>query len=607
MALQPGQAPPPSQFPPNPLTPSGTQSLIFDTFAGIDTSASRPGIPDDKCYWIDGFIPLGKNNLRAIYGVGDVLYMGDPNTVVFFDFGNLGATPIMVVLLTNGSLIQVNTDTGVQTVMGPPGTVTNPSLATFSMSQWGSQYIILVADQTNGYWLWDGTNLAAAGTLGLGVIITNGGTGYLVAPTIGFSGGSGSGATAVATVAGGIVTAITITNPGSGYVLGDTPTITITPVSGGSAAAATIAIMPFGVKGTCVETYVSRVWVGDAGRVQFTAPSSPSDFTSTNGGGSFTSRDSFLRVGFQDLIQTNGFLYLLGDSSINYISGVQTGGSPLVTTFTNQNADPEIGTPWGTTVDVFSRNILFGNAFGAHVSYGGAVTKISEALDGVYNTVPNFAGFTPSATKATLFGQKCWAMLLPIIDPITGQQVNKLLMWDQHNWWATEQDIDLIYVQHQEINSILTAYGTDGTGIYPLFVRPSINFTKRIQSKLWDRPGNYAMTKTVSNLMGIAYYYSTEGATLEISVDNEKGGSPAPYDFSPQAAVWTNAQGDTVTWENATGADVIWFVSGTGVVVFEPSSVGQQGALTGMTVTTQAADIAIVSLMLIEEAFQQRF
>ena len=47
---------------------------------------------------------------------------------------------------------------------------------------------------------------------------------------------------------------------------------------------------------------------------------------------------------------------------------------------------------------MFSRNILFANDFGVQVSYGGAVNKISENLDGVYNSIPGFGGFTPSAS-----------------------------------------------------------------------------------------------------------------------------------------------------------------------------------------------------------------
>ena len=69
------------------------------------------------------------------------------------------------------------------------------------------------------------------------VTITNGGTLYTSPPTVGFTPtAGGSGATAQAFIAGGIVVSVLITNPGSGYSSGATVTFT---GGGGSAAAAT--------------------------------------------------------------------------------------------------------------------------------------------------------------------------------------------------------------------------------------------------------------------------------------------------------------------------------------------------------------------------------
>ncbi|WP_146182807.1 choice-of-anchor D domain-containing protein [Limnohabitans sp. Jir72] len=72
-----------------------------------------------------------------------------------------------------------------------------------------------------------------------GVNLVTGGTGYTTIPTVTITpavGGGGAGATAVATVTGGIVTGVYVTNPGSGYLLA--PTVTITG-GGGTGATAT--------------------------------------------------------------------------------------------------------------------------------------------------------------------------------------------------------------------------------------------------------------------------------------------------------------------------------------------------------------------------------
>ena len=72
-------------------------------------------------------------------------------------------------------------------------------------------------------------------------IVTSGGSGYTSAPTVEIV-GDGTGATATATVIGGVVTAINITNNGTGYTLGE---LTIT--GGGGEGAAGYPIMSPGV------------------------------------------------------------------------------------------------------------------------------------------------------------------------------------------------------------------------------------------------------------------------------------------------------------------------------------------------------------------------
>ena len=69
-----------------------------------------------------------------------------------------------------------------------------------------------------------------------GIALTNGGSGYTSAPAVTISGGGGSGATANATVAGGVVTSLVIANPGSGFT--SAPTVAFSG-GGGVGAAAT--------------------------------------------------------------------------------------------------------------------------------------------------------------------------------------------------------------------------------------------------------------------------------------------------------------------------------------------------------------------------------
>ena len=71
------------------------------------------------------------------------------------------------------------------------------------------------------------------------IILDDGGSGYTSAPTIGFTGGGGSSASAAAEIGGGAVTKIYIQNPGIDYT--SAPTVTFTGGAGTGAKATAIA------------------------------------------------------------------------------------------------------------------------------------------------------------------------------------------------------------------------------------------------------------------------------------------------------------------------------------------------------------------------------
>lgn len=451
-----------------------------------------------------------------------------------------------------------------------------------------------------------GGELACAVAFGqiISIGVTYGGTGYLSLPRVEIV-GDGVGAVAMPLMSAGQVVGVTMSKMGSGY------TRALAVVKGGNRAAnATPELMPFGISGTAVETFDERVWVTNGGAVAtfppknrtiFSDPGSPMKFSS--GGGAFESTDSFLRVGYRWLRQTNGFLYLGGDSSLNYIGGVQTTAptgsivGPAITTFKNVNVDPQIGSPWPSSVQVFSRNIVFANTVGVFVSYGGAVTKASLPLDGFYNTGPIYgATMNFSSAVAHIFGIPVYMLLLPVVDQFTGQLVNKLLMWDGKRWFTSQQDRNLTFIATWEYNSILQAWGTDGVDIFPLFNTPSTGFRKVAQSKLFSSPA-YWTTKTALRLNGVLHSYAPD-EEITITIDTERGAGTgeALVSLAPAGSglTWTNNGGQPLSWSNGAGDPLLWGVAG--LEVFGPYPIAQQGRMIGLTADTMASDLALLSL-----------
>jgi hypothetical protein len=356
--------------------------------------------------------------------------------------------------------------------------------------------------------------------------------------------------------------------------------------------------LPTGINGNVIASYGSHVWVGNGPNMVFSAPQSITDFSTADGGGSFTSNDSTLREAYTWLVNSNGYLYLGGDSSISYIAGVQTTTSDDVTTttFSLQNVDPEVGTPWNDVVEVLDSNICFANPWGVHVAYGGRAAKVSNDLNGIYNSVSGFGGYVPSSGKAILFGKRVYVLLLWIVDQVTMQPTNKLFLWDEKEWCTTSQSLSLTFIRGQEQLSNLTAWGTDGTSLYRLFQSPGTVLTKTIQSKMWAPLKSYVDIKAENRIWALYQYFSGVSALLSVSVDSEFGSSYNNVTIVSPIVIWLNNSDDAVVWTNSSSETVEWESNTPGIQVIPPAACGQQGALCGITVQTTASDIALISV-----------
>jgi hypothetical protein len=357
-----------------------------------------------------------------------------------------------------------------------------------------------------------------------------------------------------------------------------------------------------GIQGSGVESFQGRIWIVNGASVYFSAPQDPGDYSTMDGGGAFTSFDAFLRALYVRPIQSSGFLYLIADSSINYISQVVTAGDPSTTTFSNQNADPEIGTPYPNTVMTYSRNIMFGNSFGVHQLSGGAVSKVSDVIDGTWDSVGlNFNGAVLSSCKAIVYGRRIYASLVSVINPTNGQEQTKLICWDGKRWWTSPQEIIMTFVTYWEFNSVITAFGTNGIAIYPLFETPSATLPKVIQSKLFPGEGGPMLQKAASRLWGSVIYNSTLSPGITVTIDSETQSASQDVNLSPNPVTWINSAtaDDDISWVNSDipGA-VTWGGASIGIVVFPPMAIAQNGTMLGLTLYTFCADLTLLEMVL---------
>lgn len=584
---------------------SSAERFTLENFGTLNTKAKRTSIEDEEFAWIENLIPLGPGNLRALYDNGTVLYTtSNPRTIVETFSFNLAAVQYFAVFLDNGTAVQVRqSDGAVTTISSTANTFACSGSFTPGCAQWGSKYLIIVVDNStlgaaNGYFIWDGTSLFAAGTLQPQVTITNAGAGYTGTATASVSGGSGAGATFAVTITNKSVSKIDVTNPGSGYVIGDTVTMTIAGTHS-TLATATVTIMPFGVSGLTVEVYTGRIWVAapqaSPSTVTFSAPNNIGDFSTANGGGSFIAADSFLRSRIVALRQSNGFLYYFGDSSINVISNVQTSGSPATTTFNNSNVDPQVGTQWRDCIQPFGRALVFANPSGVYALYGGAAEKVSPQLDGIFADA-DFSTFTPTASVMTIYGVKCYMLLVKSSDPLSTTQRRFLCMWDGQKWFLGSQSRNPTSVILQELNSDINAWGNDSTKLFPLFDAASTGLTKWFQTKLWKGSGLIVFKQGLRAYLE-AFDNVTGGyldATFQIDTDIQ----PITVNLGGAGLInFVNNGGGIIQFQN-NSLQNIFFVVG-GYTLNKSDIPGAYGHVMGVTLTTTTGDFVIVSITLL--------
>jgi acrosin len=174
----------------------------------------------------------GSAYLNALYHLADNAFhditTGSNQTVsgVIINDGGTGYAQPTMITFTGGGATQQATGTVI---------TSHGAVIAINIDSNGSGYTSAPTVTISGGGGTGATGVATiAGGRVTGVTITNGGAGYL---SVDFGGGGGSGATGVATIAGGRVTGVTITNGGLGYISAPTVTFTFGGGSGGTGTA----------------------------------------------------------------------------------------------------------------------------------------------------------------------------------------------------------------------------------------------------------------------------------------------------------------------------------------------------------------------------------
>lgn len=217
---------------PGEMQRAATKFIVFEQFEKMNTQSIRQALSEKELSWLENLQPIAGNNLTTVPGPAAQLTL-IASTILSQFFAALNGIDYIISFGTDGSGWATNIANGVNVQFAPPGTFTNPDATVWLSS------VLLINDIKSGYSAWNGSQFVKAGGVSMVLSITNAGTGYTSIPTVTITGGSGSGATAVATIGTPAVVAVNVINPGSQYA---TPPVVVFSGGGGTGAAATATI-----------------------------------------------------------------------------------------------------------------------------------------------------------------------------------------------------------------------------------------------------------------------------------------------------------------------------------------------------------------------------
>src|SRR6266699_425711 len=566
------------------ISQTGHSKFIgFTGFEKMNTKVARQNLPDNQAAWIENLQPIAPNVLQAVPAALAAL-AAISGTVSRLFMANIGATDYIIAFTVGGAGIAINANSGAQTTFASAATFSAlPDMALFASSR------ILIMDATGGYATWDGTLFVKSGGLSPNINVTAGGTGYSSAPSVTFSGGSGSGAAATAVVAGGAVVAVNLTNPGTGYL--PTDAVTIAFGGPGTGAAATVRVWPQ-VKGTTITVFAGRVWWASGRLLSFTGTAGFDDTNPANAAGSTVITDSDLSHTITGLRSLNNFLDIFGDGAIKQIGSLTVQSS--ITLFSILTLASDIGTSFLMTILSYNRLVLFANKNGVYGIFGATVQKISDDLDGIFQYI-DFTQHMSAANNdfhtAIVGGGPggsihCYMLLVRYNDPLTTPR--SIMCVFQNNKWFIVSQGNLVAI----VGGVLASttqwepFGSSGSDITHLLQDSATSVPILLRTALTAHQNPIIAKRPIRSGVSAT---AQSAQTLMLSVDTEN--RSLSYNLPVQTAMqWINSLGQFVNWVNNSSAQVVFIGGG---FRFPYTDSEGYGKFIGNTITGTVANLAI--------------
>lgn len=278
--------------------------------------------------------------------------------------------------------------------------------------------------------------------------------------------------------------------------------------------------------GSAIAVFEGRVWIGNNRTITFTAPSSYTDFSLGNGGGSTIVTDDAFVGNIAALYSALEQLWIVSAASINAISNVQASGvaPSVVTTFTNTNIVTNLGSSAANSVIAYFRSLTLLAPFGAYALAGVTPQKLSDKLDGLFPML-TFTDAPAAVAQVQNLPVLMYLVTYSGTDLSSGWAATTaplLLCFTQGKWFVGVQGLLLVGITTVVNAGVPQAWGcySDGTirRLFGAAATDAVNY--KIQSKLYDFGD--ATTEKALMKVGVELQASAD-VDVNMTVDSEFG------------------------------------------------------------------------------------
>lgn len=372
--------------------------------------------------------------------------------------------------------------------------------------------------------------------------------------------------------------------------------------------------------GDDIAVYANRVWILQGRIVRWSGvdgfgtgvpaiPDATDYWAVAAGAGALNLTDPTIRSTVTRLWAQNGYLYLIGKSSINAISDVYvpTGAVPPTPVFTNTNIQALIGSALPASLFPFDRLLMFANRYGAYSLYGVSAQKMSEDIDGTWQ----FIDFTQTISGGAVQVQNilCSAFLIKRANDPTFGSNTVLALWfpksdGTNRWWFANYGALTFVVSGFSGGDIPTLFGFIGNKLYQLFADPTAAPNGQVMGPLWSMDNPLADKQALRE--GFEVTLEARGPLpFTMTLDTPNAQSIVISLVDPGLVSWINNSSEIVLWQNNALAIVAWQSFAKNLLFSGDEAAGDQKYI-GLTVNTGGA-ICEFSAMFLDYKLRARW